>query len=101
MDIIEVVEVAERSRVVDIKIQGFATKCHIMSRMPNSLGIILARLLLTVRHGNVEVKLYIIEEYCTTLYTFYVSRMKGDQGTYYLLKMSNLRKNYVALLAKT
>ena len=32
------------------------------------------------------------------LYTFYVSRMKGeDEGTYYLLKMSNLCKNYVLL----
>ena len=36
LGIVEVVEVAERSRVVDRKIQGFATRCHNMSRMPNS-----------------------------------------------------------------
>ena len=34
--------------------------------------------------------------YRRILYTFYVARMKGeDKGTYYLLKISNLCKNYV------
>ena len=79
------------SKSTDSDLQRNVTSCH-GCRIQIPLGIILVRLLLTVR----QAKLCIIDEYCTMLYTFYVSRMKGeDEGTYYLLKMSDLCKNYV------